>query len=259
MSSARYYFKLAWFRFREPFTDWKSTLVGHILFVFFVWFLSWMWLRFSAKNTQFTFQTILLYVGVTELLFLTFLRARSIQDGTEDFALFLARPRSWILRELFSHVGIAGGARLFYLLILVVITPFFGIPILPSLGFFARTLGLIILLAPAQALISTLFSALLLNFSQTRYFILPISKIFLSLGGVFGPVSDFGEPYRSIFLNLPGSDLFFQAAHIAIFGHPFEQSFAEWFLRILVICLGLYLCALFFYLRGRRRFEAWGG
>jgi hypothetical protein len=244
---------------REPFTDFLATGITYVLYCFFVWLLSMVWMRFNAHNSLFTFKQVLLYIGVTELLFMSFLSLRAITGATEDFALFLARPRSWVGREIMANIGMNLGKRLLFALSLIGFSYLLGAQPEDPPAFLARLALLLVLLALPQALIATLFSTLRLTFPQSDYFVLPFSKIFLALGGVFGPLSDYGEPWRWVFLNLPGADLFFQPAFFAVHGYFFETDFANWALRLIVLNAVLLIVTLFFYQRGRRAYQAWGG
>ncbi|MGZ3694225.1 MAG: hypothetical protein ACXWQO_08485 [Bdellovibrionota bacterium] len=259
LTELRYYFLLFKFRFREPFTDFRATAITYTLFCFFIWLLSLVWMRYHSVGSQFSYPQVFLYVGVTELFFMTFLSPRFIASSTEDFALFLARPRSWVWRELTANFGSALGKRILFGVVLIVFSFLLRMQPEHLLPFLCRLVFLLAALGPAQALLVALFSSLRLSFPQTDYFVLPFSKVFLSLGGVFGPLSDYGEPWRGIFLQLPGSDLFFQPAYFVVHGTFYETSFLAWFLRLLLINFVLSVLLAFFYLRGRRVYQAWGG
>lgn len=193
------------------------------------------------------------------MLFMSFLNTRQISSGSEDFSLFLARPRSWLGREVTANIGTAFGKRLLFFLSLVIFASILQIAPEDPTGFVARSAFLIVVLALPQALIATLFSTLRLSYPQTDYFILPFSKLFLSLGGVFGPLSDYGEPWRKIFLLLPGSDLFFQPAFFAVHGAFYETTFTAWLMRQVIIDSVLIVVLFYFYQKGRKTFQAWGG
>jgi hypothetical protein len=259
LTEFRYYFLLMKFRLREPFTDFRATAITYTLYCFFIWLLSLVWLRYNAANSHFSYAQVFLYIGVTEMFFMSFLSTRLIASSTEDFSLFLARPRSWVGRELAANIGSSLGKRILFATSLIAFS--YLLRVYPDhLGkFIARIVFLFIVLALPQALLSALFSSLRLSFPQSDYFILPFSKLFLSLGGVFGPLSDYGEPWRGIFLKLPGSDLFFQPAYFAVHGYFYETNSLAWFLRVCAIDAVLGLLLFFFYRRGRRVFQAWGG
>jgi len=263
LASFPYYARFATFRFREPWSDLRSSIASYALFGFFIILLTEVWERFQTGTSHFAKGEIILYIGVTEAFYMTFLRLRYIQGGMEDFAIFLAKPRSWIGREFFGNVGGALGSRLAHLLVLALMVPFvhaFLTPVPTELGgFFARVTFLLLFLAVPQALLTSLFSALRLSFPQTDYFVLPFGKLFLSFGGVFAPLSDFAEPIRSIFLRLPGSDLFFQAAHFAVKGEPYGMTFGTWIARVLLIDAVLFIALLVAFRRGKKNFQAWGG
>lgn len=255
----RFYYLLMVFRLREPMTDFKATGITYLLYCFFIWLLSNVWLKYNSQHSQFNYSQVFLYIGVTEMLFMSFLSLRAITAGSEDFALFLARPRSWVARELAANIGSSLGKRVLFALSLVVFSMLVQVHIENLTDFVLRILLLFLVMAIPQALIATLFSSLRLSYPQTGYFILPFSKLFLSLGGVFGPLSDYGEPWRTVFLKMPGSDLFFQPAFFAVHGYFYETTGLMWFLRISVICTVVFALVLYFYSKGRKEYQAWGG
>jgi hypothetical protein len=259
IAECRYYYHLFVFRLREPFTDFRATGITYTLYCFFVWLLAQVWLKFNLQSGSFTYAHVLLYIGVTEMLFMSFLNLRLIMSGSEDFALFLARPRSWIGREVIGNMGTAFGKRLLFCLSLLVFSACLGALPEDLFGFSARIALLLILLAVPQALLMTLFSTLRLSYPQTDYFVFPFSKLFLALGGVFGPLSDYGEPWRSVFLHLPGSDLFFQPAYFAVHGQFYQTEFAPWLLRVFAFSAVLLFGVIYFYRTGRKTYQAWGG
>ena len=255
----RYYWKLLLFRLREPFTDFRSTGITYSLYCFFVWLLSLVWIKFNSGASQFTLGQVFLYIGVTEMLFMSFLNLKQITGSTEDFVLFLARPRSWLAREIVGNIGTALGKRILFTLSLFALAYLLGRGPEDGLLLFGRLAVLWLVLALPQALLATLFSSLRLSYPQTDYFVFPFSKLFLALGGVFGPLSDYGEPWRGIFLQLPGADLFFQPAYFAVNGHLYETSIGSWLLRLCLIDFALFALVLFFYRQGRAYCQAWGG
>lgn len=174
----RYYFVLAVFRLKENFTDLKATGITYSLYCFFIWLLSHVWSRFQSSHSHFTYETVFLYVGITEMLFMSFISTRAISSGVEDFALFLARPRSWIGREIASNIGANFGRRLAFLGTLLIFSQLLQIQYSDYFLFLLRSLLLLVLLALPQALLASLFSALRLSYPQTEYFILPFSKPF---------------------------------------------------------------------------------
>jgi hypothetical protein len=259
IKSLRFYLVLAKFRMHEPFSDLKATGITYVLYCFFIWVLSQVWFRFKLAGSDFSYEKVFLYIGVTEMLFMSFLSSRAIISGSEDFALYLVRPRSWLGREIIGNIAANFGKRIIFCLCLLIFALFAQVAIEGRMQFVLRLIFLILVLALPQALLSSLFSALRLSYPQTEYFVLPFSKLFLSLGGVFGPLSDYGEPWRTWLLNLPGSDLFFQPAYFAVNGYFYKMDLINWLIRILVIDLILYLSLLFFYLKGRKAYQAWGG
>lgn len=254
-----YYFKLMFFRMKEPLTDFKATGLTYLLFCFFIWMLSTVWLKFNAHKSLMTFSQVFIYVGITEMLFMSFVNSKQVIQGTEDFSLFLARPRSWIGRELVANIGLCFGKRILFVLSLLLFSFLLKTQPESLISFASRTAFFILLLALPQALLVTFFGTLRLSYPQTDYFILPFGKLFLSLGGVFGPLSDYGEPWRQIFLKLPGSDLFFQPAYYVVYGNFYQMGIMEWLERLFVINFILLGSVIYFYRKGRRSFQSWGG
>jgi hypothetical protein len=105
---------------------------------------------------------------------------------------------------------------------------------------------------------SILASAQLL-WQETRYLVLPITKIFLALGGVFCPLADYGEPGRSVFLQSPASDLFFQVGHYCLKGEFYQLTHEAWLTRVLVWMLIFAVINIVFFHYARKRHQSWGG
>lgn len=255
----RYYSHLSWFHFREPFSDLKTSFVTFFLYAFFVVLLSQLWQRYNSLNSLFIKSEVLLYLGVTESLFMTFLRSKNIITASEDFAIGLVRPRLWLVRECATLISTTLSQRLLFAAVLVPTLVLSGAWPSQFPHVYLRLFSIFVILALPQALISLTFSTLRLSFAQTDYFILPFGKIFLALGGVFGPLSDYGEPWRSIFLQLPGSDLFFQPAYFVVKGSFHQMDALHWLGRIGALCMIFLILNLYLYRRGRRSFQGWGG
>lgn len=254
-----FYLKYALFRAKEYFSDLRAVGITYFLYAFFILILSHVWQRFNSHRSILSFEQVFLYIGITEMLFMSFLNLGNINHGLEDFSLFLARPRSWMGRELLGNMGKCFAERICFFVTLVVVSFLAGnFPHDPG-GFFLRTTCMVLLLSVPQSLLTGLFSALRLSFPQTEYFVYPVGKIFLALGGVFGPISDYGEPWRSIFLKMPGADLFFQPAFFIVTGEFYELSFMSWLVRYLLIVGVLGLAVMSAYRHGRERHLAWGG
>jgi hypothetical protein len=257
--SLRYYFHLSWFHFREPFSDLKTSFVTFFLYAFFVVLLTQLWQRYNSLNSLFIRNEVLLYIGVTESLFMTFLRSNSIVAASEDFAISLVRPRHWFIRECVTLLSTTFGQRLIFAAILIPTLALNGAWPSQFPVVYLRYFSIYVILALPQALISLTFSTLRLSFPQTDYFILPFGKIFLALGGVFGPLSDYGEPWRTLFLQLPGSGLFFQPAYFVVKGSFYQTDSLHWLGRIGFLCIFFLLLNVYLYRKGRRSFQAWGG
>ncbi len=259
LESTSFHTRHAWFNIREQFSDIPTALASNALIPFFVWILSRVWERFNSHQANFTLNEIIIYIAITELLFMTFVRLPSLNRASGDFSLSLARPRSWLMTSFSGFFGRSLGGRIFMLIILT-----FTIPLLGAKAgdIFTASLRLFILL-PWLGIIQGLFSLFFANaqvlWHQTNYFLLPFGKIFLVLGGVWGPIADFSEPWRSFVLKLPPSDIFFQPAYFCIKGHFYQTTPTEWVLRTGVLVISLVVINIIFFRVAKERHQAFGG
>lgn len=254
-----FYFRNASFSFRESWTNLANSLVGFMLFPVFMFILARMWLKFNGHLQNYTYQEMLAYIGVTEILFMTFLRSGNINQASSDFSLSLARPRSWLGTQFSSLFGKTLGSRLVMMILFFPLLLLFGLNIESSLHIVFRLLLLLIPLGILQAFYSLLFSCAHVRWEMTSYLTLPFSKLFLIFGGVFAPVSDFSEPAKTWLLKMPTSDLFFQPAYYVIKGFFYQMSAGEWVLRIICQVVILMCLNFFFFQSSRRYHQSFGG
>ena len=254
-----FYFKYSFFQLREKFRDFGSAVGFILLYPFFVWILTHIWLKFNSYQGQYTKDEIYTYISITELLFFTFLRSTFIQRSSADFSLTLARPRSWLALTFFGQIGSTLGGRLIYASTAIGMLTLLNIPSDLITHAFGRLLLLLPLLTIVEALMASVLASAQLLWAETRYLVLPFTKIFLALGGVLAPLADYGEPGRSIFLRLPASDLFFQVGHFCLRGEFFHLTILAWCLRIAAwscVFLGINIWAHHF---ARKRHQSFGG
>jgi hypothetical protein len=254
-----FYLKYAFFQLREKFRDFGSAIGYILLYPFFVWILVHVWLRFNSYQGQYTKDEIYTYVSITELLFITFLRSTFMQRSNADFSITLARPRSWLALTFFGQIGSTLGGRLIYAATALGMLFLFNVPTELSSKAFCRLLILLPLISVVEALMASLLASAQLLWAETRYLVLPFTKIFLALGGVFAPLADYGEPGRSIFLKLPASDLFFQVGHYCLRGEFYNISSLNWFLRMLGWIVFLFFLNKWAHQFARRRHQSFGG
>ncbi len=259
LESIRFHIRHAWFNLREQFSDIPTAIAANALIPFFVWVLSQMWLRFNSGQGNFTLKEVILYIGLTEVLFMTFVRLGSINRASGDFSIALSRPRSWLVMSFSGLVGRSTGGRIFMLLMLLVAFPLLGSGGQLMIDSVLRFLLVLPWLGVLQGLFALFFASCQVLWHQTNYFLLPFGKIFLVLGGVWGPVADFSEPWRSVLLKLPPSDLFFQPAYFCVKGHFFEITAAEWFLRTGILAGVLVLINFYFFKYAKREHQSFGG
>jgi hypothetical protein len=254
-----FYARYSWFLFRERFTDVASSIAYLMLYPFFIWLMAQIWGKFNAYQGHYERNEIYIYVSITELLFMTFLRSSFLQRSNADFSLTLARPRSYLMLTFSGQFGTTLGGRMVYALFAMVILHLLGVPTLQITSAYLRLLLLIPMLGILEALMASFLATTQIVWHEMRYLVLPITKIFLALGGVFGPLADYGEPGRSIFLKLPASDLFFQVGHFCVKGSFYEMSAWEWTARISAYTVLFLIVNQLFYRFARTRHQAYGG
>jgi hypothetical protein len=254
-----FYLRYSWFQLRERFTDIGSSIAYILLYPFFIWLLTQMWGRFNAYQGNYTKEQVFIYVSITELLFMTFMRSPFMHRSGADFSITLARPRSWLLLTFFGQMGTTWGGRVIYAASALLILHFLGLESGAILAAYARLFLLLPILGVLEALMASVLGSAQILWHETRYLVLPITKIFLALGGVFGPLVDYGEPGKSIFLSLPASDMFFQVGHFCVKGEFYQITPVEWATRILfwIAIFALWNRAFFNY--ARRRHQSFGG
>jgi hypothetical protein len=259
ISHLGFFSKYAYFQFKERFTDLASSLGYLGLYPFYIWVWSILWFKFNSTQGNYTRHEILVYLCITELLFFTFLRSSFIQRSNGDFSIGLARPRSWLALTFFGQIGSTLGGRIIYTAISLVALSLMQVEKGLFINAFARLFLLLPLLCILESLMATLLASCQLIWAETRYFVLPICKIFLALGGVLCPLADYGEPGRSIFLMLPASDLFFQVGHFCLRGEFYQMTAAEWVVRILFWTGLFYILNLVFFRYAQKKHQSFGG
>lgn len=258
-SALRFHARNGWFALRETFSDVAAGIAGFLLFPFFLFMLSKIWERFSAFQGNFTRDELLAYVAVTEILFMTFFFGAGIMRSAADFSISLARPRSWMAMQFSTAFGRCLGSRLIYIVVAMAALPILGASFEITVRTLLRLLVLLPLMGILQALCIVILASAKVMWEQTQYLILPISKVFLALGGVFSPLVDYGEPWRSWLIPLPPADWFFQAGYWCIRGTTYGISPTAWLLRIVASIAALALLSALFHGVARRHHQSYGG
>lgn len=256
IEACRFHFRHGWFNVREQFGDLHAALATNALVPFFVWLLSHVWERFNRTLGNFTLKEVIVYIGLTEVMYMTFLRPNSIGRASGDFSLALARPRSWLVTSFSGLVGRSMGGRIFMLAMLLPVHSFLGAN--PTHAA-ARFLLLLPWLAFLQGLVALFFATARVLWHRTDYFLLPVGKVFLVLGGVWGPIADFNEPWRAWILRFPPSDLFFQPAYFCVKGRFYDMSAGDWFSRTGALAAFLLLVNIGFFRLAKKRHQSFGG
>lgn len=226
-------------------------LGGLLLYPCFIWIFSKLWLGLNHNETTLGIEPLFLYIGLTEILFMTTLREPLIERASADFTLSFVRPRSWPMYTTIAIYSRTLSRRLLYLLIYIIIMPFFieifSSPFLSALRFLTL-LPLIFLLASLQ-----------IRFYSTKNFRMLFGKLFLIFGGVLAPLSDIPEQWSRLFLSTPFSDLIFQPCYFSIKAEFYQISFFQWFTRIILQLTCLLALGAWMYRTSRHHYYNYGG
>lgn len=126
MSSAvKFYGKYALFSIQEEQSSLSSTIAGFILYPCFIWIFSKLWLGLNHNTSTLGVAALFAYIGLTEILFMTTLRAPLIDRGSADFSLSFIRPRQWPIYTSVSIFSRTFYRRVLFLLLYVAIMPLF--------------------------------------------------------------------------------------------------------------------------------------
>ena len=230
----KFYSGLAWSGLSEEFEGAVGAVSRIILYPFFVWIMAKLWEKYGGPSSAFAPYELIFYIGVTEAIFLVLMQQNAISRAMGDFSLSLARPRAWLPTIGSLAFGkTLGKLFLNYLVFICVAIALTG-KIQETILVSTRLLMLLPIIALLDSLYVLFFAIAQVRWAVIGYLRHPLSRLFLVLGGVFIPLNDVKEPLKSIFLNLPFSDIIFQAAHFAIRGEFYAFSYIEWFLRIFV-------------------------
>ncbi|MCH9611059.1 MAG: hypothetical protein S4CHLAM81_00300 [Chlamydiales bacterium] len=258
-STIKFYGKFALFSIQEEQSSLSSTVAGFILYPCFIWIFSKLWLGLNHNTSTLGTVALFAYIGLTEILFMTTLRAPIIDRGSTDFALSFVRPRFWPIYTSISSFSRTFYRRVLYLLLYIGIMPLFTGSL--TLSFYAsfRFLALLPLLTFLDILYSFIFTCIQIQFYAVKNFRLLFGKLFLIFGGVLAPLSDLPSPWDKIFLNTPFSDLVFQPCYFSIKGEFYQMSLIHWLIRISIQAACLLIIGKIFYRYSRNHYHNFGG
>jgi len=254
----KFYSKFALFSVREEQSSLSGTLGGLILYPCFILIYSKLWLGLNNNLTSLGVEGLFVYIGLTEILFMTSLREPLIDRACTDFALSFVRPRFWPTYVTISIYSRTMCRRLLYLSIFIIIMPLFIRDFTISI-ITLRFLIFIPFLTILDTLYSFLFAILQIRLHTVKNFRMLFGKLFLIFGGVLAPFSDIPQPWNKIFLSTPFSDLIFQPCYFSIKGHFYQISFFHWLTRIFVQLISLLILSTWAYKSSRNHYHNFGG
>ena len=255
----KFYSKLALFSIKEEQSSLSGTLGGLLLYPCFIWIFSKLWLGLNHNATSLGIEPLFAYIGLTEILFMTTLREPLIERASSDFSLSFVRPRSWPMYTTISIYSRTLSRRLIYLLIYMIIMPFF----IDNFSLSSVSALRFLLLLPLITILDTLYSfsltSLQIRFYSTKNFRMLFGKLFLIFGGLLAPLSDIPEPWSKLFLNTPFSDLVFQPCYFSIKAEFYQITFFQWFARIILQLTCLLGLSVWMYSTSRHHYHNFGG
>ena len=121
-----FYLKNSIFGFMEEWSSISHALAQCLLYPFFVWMFARLWAGLSESHNTFNFSELLIYIGLTEIIFLTSLRGPLVDIAVTDFSITLTKPRCWPIYVGSLIFGRQLGRRLILLVIFLLLMPIFS-------------------------------------------------------------------------------------------------------------------------------------
>jgi len=234
-----FYFKRGFFEAKEEFASFVDIFSGFLKLPLVVIFLAWIWDQINKSSGTLSFQELIIYIGITESIQFNLFASGFLAQAGEDYSIGMVRPRSWLglkfagayARTLARSLQYITGGFLF-----LILWNHFDIYYIFSV--YLRILLVLPLVTFLLALVTTslvFIGTIIIDLRGIRFL---LGKLTLTLGGVFGPLCDVGEPAQSFFLKMPFGDIIFQPAYFALKGSFYHMSVSYWlFLMFFYIIL----------------------
>lgn len=258
-ASVRFFSRFALFSIREELSSLSGTLGGLLLYPCFIWIYSKLWLGLNHNFTTLGIEPLFVYIGLTEILFMTSLREPLIDRASSDFSLSFVRPRSWPLSTSISIYSRTLSRRMFFCFLFLIIMPLFTNDYILIFLSGIRFLILVPFITILDTLYSFLYTNLQIRYYSVKNFRMLFGKLFLIFGGVLAPLSDIQQPWNKLFLNTPFSDLIFQPCYFSLKGEFYQISILDWFLRIVLQTVCLLIISNRMYSASRHYYHNFGG
>lgn len=224
IQTLKFYGTLSIFSIKEEQSSLSTTLASLILYPCFIWIFSKLWLGLNNNVSTLGTVTLFAYIGLTEILFMTTLRESFIDKASSDFSLSFVRPRIWPLYISISIYSRTLFRRIVYLLLYIIIIPFFmgsfELPLLAAMRF----LLFLPLITILESMYSFLLTCIQIRFYSIKNFRMLFGKLFLIFGGVLAPLSDIPGLWQTFFINTPFSDIIFQPCYFSIKGEFYHLT-----------------------------------
>lgn len=199
-----------------------------------------------------------MYVGLTEIIFLTSLRGPLIDSAVIEFENAFIKPRAWLIYIGSLIFGRQFGRRLIllsvFLILLLLLTQKSHLVMVSAYRFFQ----VLPILCVVDVLYSVFFICIQVCFAEIKYFRLALTKIIMVFGGVFAPLSDVSSTWKPVLINNPLADIIFQPAYYALTGQFYHVSMLEWLGRIIIQISVLLVLLLMMYGASRKYYQCFG-
>ena len=254
-----FYIKNCTVGFLEEWSSLANAIAQCLLYPFFVWMFAKLWYSLNEAQSAFTLSELFIYLGLTEIIFLTTLRGPLVDEAVFGFETTLTKPRIWLLYVSSLIFGRQLGRRLVLLLIFLLLLPILSGNLRLSLISASRFLLILPLLCIIETIYSSIFVCLQICFFEIKYFRLAFTKIILVFGGVFTPLNELTYSWKKILINSPISDIVFQPCYYCLKGQFYQITTEYWLVRISIQIIISFILLQLLYLHTRWHFRCYGG
>jgi ABC-type polysaccharide/polyol phosphate export permease len=258
MRNLIFYLKNTLFGFSEEWLSFSNALAQCLLYPFFVWMFSNLWNGVSGEHSTFKLNELLIYVGLTFIIFLTSFRGPLIETTVGNFAVSLTKPRIWLMYMGSMIYGRQLGRRLMLLCVFVMIIPVITAEYYASYKATLRFLMFLPILGIIETFYSLLLSSIQICFSEIKYFRSAIAKLLMIFGGVFTPLSDLSYSWKPLLLDIPFADVIFQPCYYCLKGEFYQLTDMQWLQRIGLQILFCFIVTQLTFVFAKRHYQRCG-
>lgn len=258
-TSLKFYGKNIFCGFIEEWSNIFNLLAQCISYPLFVWIFAKLWVNLTGYNGTFSFDELVIYIGLTQIIFLTTLRGPMVDISDYEFLMTLTKPRYWpgyIGSLIFSK---RLGRRFILLLIFLIFIPMIISNYRLSFISAFRFITFLPLLCIFEMFYTFLIVCAQINYLELKYFRMTLTKVIMICGGVITPLCDIGHSLSSIFIKLPIADIIFQPCYFCLKGNFYKITSEEWLTHIIVQFIFLVILSQIVYMITIKNHQCYGG